>query len=522
MKEYSLVVLLRLREKSVQQVQTVADLFYHVDSDLRQSVAKEVVSTEGKGVLLILDGFDELPSGLKHDGLLIDLIIGRTLPKSTVIVTSRPSATAELLGKCRSRVQKHVEILGFTQECVKEYASTVFSSEPEMLDDFLTYISASNNPTINSLMYIPLNAAIVVEVYRNSRKTGGPIPKTLTQLYTLLCLTLIQRYLDNEQPLNRFTDLTEKDYRQFLDLCEVVFHGMKERKVVFSSDSLPKNLAHFGFLDVVPSLYGGGGVSYNFLHLTVQEFLAAYHIFQLPHQKELELFEQHGRDYPWYLVWIFVAGLTGFEFFKGISIKSEAFIVNGEDEKLISLSCMLTHCLYEAQISEQEYSAIFEGTSNVQIELTPLERYVLGYCIARSPPTVLWNVVLLGGSTDSLIWGLKSREKCKGIMKKLFLTNCFLSANLKECPTNILQSITQISIHEDLFTVYMHLKHDLAYLCELIPTLYNLSTLELVPRCIQEADLIMLLDKLSTSKVSNLIIGGLHHYILEKGKSYLQ
>ena len=233
MRQYSLVVLLRLREKSVQQVQTVADLFYHVDSDLQQSVAKEVISTEGKGVLFILDGFDELPSGLKRDGLLIDLIIGRTLPKSTVIVTSRPSATAELLGKCRSRVQKRVEILGFTQECVKEYASTVFSSEPEMLDDFLTYISASNNPTINSLMYIPLNAAIVVEVYRNSKRIGGPIPKTLTQLYTLLCLTLIQRYLDNEQSLNRFTDLTEKYYRHFLDLSEVAFHGMKERKVVF-------------------------------------------------------------------------------------------------------------------------------------------------------------------------------------------------------------------------------------------------------------------------------------------------
>ena len=518
MREYSLVMLLRLRENSVQQAKAVADLFYHVDSDLQQSVVKEVVTTEGKGVLFILDGFDELPSGLRRNGLLIDLITGRALPKSTVIVTSRPSATADLLGKCRSQVQKRVEILGFTQECVKEYASTVFSSEPKLLDDFLAYISASNNPAINSLMYIPLNAAIIMELYRNSKRIGGPIPKTLTQLYSVLCLTLIQRYLDNEQPLNRFTDLTEKDYRHFLDLSEVAFHGIKEREVVFSSDRLSKNLVHFGFLDVVSSLYSGpgGGDSYNFLHLTVQEFLAAYHISQLPHQKGLELFEQHGRDGPWHVVWIFVAGLTGFELFKGISMKSEAFVNKTKDDKL-NLSGMLIHCLYEAQINESEYSAIFEGSSNVEITFVhaPLDKYALGYCIARSPPTIFWDVGLYGGSSDSLIWGLRSRAKCKGIMKTLDLDSCFLSANLKECPTNILQSITHFCMKEDSF--YKHDPAVYTHLCESIPSLCNLSTLKLRPQQpFQEADLIMLLDKISTSKVSYLIIGSLHHDILEK------
>ena len=248
MREYNLVVLLRLREKKIQQIQNASDLFPHLDCDLQHFVAKEVVDSNGKGVLFILDGFDELPSSLRHDGLLIDLITGCALPKSTVIVTSRPSATKDFLGP---QICKRVEILGFTQECVKEYASSVFKSEPKLLDDFLTYVSASSNPAINSLMYVPLNAAIVVEVYRNSRKTGGPIPKTVTQLYTQLCLILLQRYLQNQSNcsyfLSKFVDLTDESYQHFLQLSQIAFEGLKKNQVIFLASDLPRDLIHFGF-----------------------------------------------------------------------------------------------------------------------------------------------------------------------------------------------------------------------------------------------------------------------------------
>ena len=341
MRQYSLVMLLRLREKSVQQVQTVADLFYHVDSDLQQSVAKEVVTTEGKGVLFILDGFDELPSGLRRDGLLMNLITGCALPKSTVIVTSRPSATPIFLKSCRPQLQKHIEILGFTQECVEEYASTVFSSKPKLLHDFLAYISASSNPAINSLMYIPLNAAIVVEVYKNGRRTGSPIPKTLTQLYTQLCLLLLQRYFDEDQPsLYKFTDLDEKNRQHFLNLSKIAIEGMKSAKVIFFADSFPRDLVHFGFLDTVFSIYGEGGVSRNFLHLTVQEFLAAYYISQLPHHEGLKLFKQYVSDERWNVVWRFLAGLTaGFEY---INVTNEVLVSTEGDN--LKLSFLLIQC----------------------------------------------------------------------------------------------------------------------------------------------------------------------------------
>ena len=146
--------MLRLREREVQQIENTADLFPHVDQDLRKSVAKDMLEREGKGVLFILDGYDELPFSLRHKGLLLKLIKGEVFSKCFVLVTSRPSATKDLFMVCRPQIQRHVEILGFTQECVKDYASSIFSSEPDVLEDFLTYISASKNPAINSLMYV--------------------------------------------------------------------------------------------------------------------------------------------------------------------------------------------------------------------------------------------------------------------------------------------------------------------------------------------------------------------------------
>ncbi len=177
MKQYSLVILLRLREKEVQKITSESQLFFSCKN--QQLLVDEVLDSHGRGVLWILDGFDELPKHLQKEGFLLNLIGGRVLPESTVIVTSRPSATAELLTSCRPRIQKRIEILGFTQESVQAYASSIFKSQ--QLEKFNAYISASSNPAINSLMYIPLNAAIVVEIYRNC-KSDLFLPHTLTEL----------------------------------------------------------------------------------------------------------------------------------------------------------------------------------------------------------------------------------------------------------------------------------------------------------------------------------------------------
>ena len=116
MQQYSLVVLLRLREEEVQRIGNISQLFCQYESEDKKSLVEEVSKSQGSGVLFILDGFDELPKTLQKEGFLLSLMRGCVLPASTVLVTSRPSATAQLLTSCSP---KHIEILGFTQESVK-------------------------------------------------------------------------------------------------------------------------------------------------------------------------------------------------------------------------------------------------------------------------------------------------------------------------------------------------------------------------------------------------------------------
>ena len=155
MKAYCLVILLRLREKRVHNISDISSLFYAYQRSDKISLVDEVQNNQGKGVLFVLNGFDELPKSLQQEGALVDLLQKSILPKSTIVVTSRPSACDELFIVC-NLPSANIEILGFAQESVEAYAASVFSSESKDLENFKSYISAAHNPAINSLMYVPL------------------------------------------------------------------------------------------------------------------------------------------------------------------------------------------------------------------------------------------------------------------------------------------------------------------------------------------------------------------------------
>ena len=465
MKQYSLVVLLRLREEIVQKISSVDKLFCKYEDEGKKSLVQEVSKNQGNGVLFVLDGFDELPKTLQKEGFLLDLIKGSILPASTVLVTSRPSATAELLTSCRPQIQKHIEILGFTQESVEAYASSIFSSEPEALEKFKAYISASKNPAINSLMYVPLNAAIIVEIYRNCTSESY-LPHTLTELYTQLCLTLLNRYLKIHHSylvngVEKFEDLPADLYQQFLHLSQVAYDGIKSEEVIFHT-SLPS----LGFLDAVSALYGGGGVSYNFLHLTVQEFFAAYHISHLG-SSGLEVFKQHCVNKRWGVVWRFVAGLTKFKhyvyegqhLFSGLSM---------DDKKLLFIQY-----LFEAQTILNLKSLFKELISQDMnfthcLSYTALDLYALGYCLANFHTGVFSKLRMERKTNLSpFISGLMSNMP--GIRHQSPMSHCADVGELKSQP---FRDLTVLSLKLCRLT-----NADLIHLTELIPHMAYLKKL---------------------------------------------
>ena len=433
-RQYSLVVLLRLREEEVQEISNVSQLFHENRSQDMKLLVQEVLMSQGRDILFILDRFDELPETLQKRSFLLDLIKGYVLPASTVLVTSRPSATAELCTSCRP--QKHIEILGFTQESVEKYASSVLSSEPEQLEKFKTYISASNNPAINSLMYVPLNAAIIVLIFQD-RKSDSLLPHTLTELYTQLCLTILNRYLESVS-VDKFEDLPADLYKQFLCLSKVAFEGIKSEEVIFHT--VPPDLINFGFLDAVSALYGGRKVSYNFLHLTLQEFFAAYHISHLS-RNGLEVFKKHGKDERWNVVWRFVAGLTKLKGYDNYITDNHVFIESREDHQ-ITLSEFFIQCLFEAQAVDH-FSSIF-GTPPTIIHVairyfhTVLDCYAVGYCISNFHTGVSWSVVIKGEKVlTPFFCGLNTNVPSVGVIEKLCIEDCE-DINFREFPLVLL------------------------------------------------------------------------------------
>ena len=162
LQRYKIILLLKLQERRVQEANSLEDLFYHDDRVLLRGIVREAFKCEGEGFLLILDGFDEMPISVVKDknSLVMKLIRGSCLPSTTLLVTSRPSALYRK--DFFPPAYRHVEIVGFTDECKVKYAEIAFQSEPDVLIHFKRFIIS--NPIINSLLYIPVNCAIVTQV----------------------------------------------------------------------------------------------------------------------------------------------------------------------------------------------------------------------------------------------------------------------------------------------------------------------------------------------------------------------
>ena len=419
--QYKLVILLRLRDKHVREAKTLYDLIYYHDPEEWKLIVKEILKSNGKEALLLFEGYDELPAQLQRDeeSILLKVISGNCLPEATVLVTSRHSASGLLLEKYKKRISQHIEILGFTKENVQTYINENVrdSEESKGLERYLSYY-----PHIRTMMYIPLNSVIVVEVYHQCHDKDKPAPKTMTELYTSLVRTLLIRYLmdkgKQEIMIESFGTLkTYGVYEQFCKVCKTAYDGIdNNQQVIFYKTDIPGGFETLDLLQEVHELYVDKGdcVSYNFLHLTIQEYLAAVHLSMQPMDVQIQHFKDKGAESSFEMVLRFLSGLTKFHNYPQQDL---ALILEPQGYRY-GQSRLNFHWLFEAQNVEYISSVLKKDEFSVDRLSTSFEAYALGYCVAHS--NLRW--ILSESKQDSsksemLIRGVQAEEtQCKGIL----------------------------------------------------------------------------------------------------------
>ena len=306
-KQYDLVLYCPLRNINIAQASSLHDLFAIYQSPKVPKVVDWMRDKEGEGLLIIFDGWDELNTQLRQSSLPTKIICKQLLHKCSVIVTSRSYASSSLL-KLTS-VNKHVQVMGFLEEEINTVIKGTLENNPQIAQKLIDELEIRND--VYTLCYIPLICSIVIHVF----EVNGQLPTTLTKLYENFILQAIRRYVANTghydpediQSLNE-KHLPSNIATSFKEMCQFAYESLKENnpKMTFSSIEIQQHLKQTGYLGLIRNYDKD---VYQFLHLSIQEFLAAWWIAKYNETTE-EIFNVHFDDDHFRMCLRFVAGLT--------------------------------------------------------------------------------------------------------------------------------------------------------------------------------------------------------------------
>lgn len=240
----------------------------------------------GCKALFIFDGLDEtlLPLNFKHnkvlrdekelaplDVLITNLITGDLLGNSLIWITSRPTAASRIP---RKHIHQWTEVRGFANEQREEYFKKSLRDD-NLAIRVINHVKSSRSLYI--MCQIPVFCWITVTVMKKMLRNNvtGAIPSTLTEMYAYLLLCQTDRMVEGHYPI--------ESNNVVLKLAELAFRQLEKGKLIFYE----ADLKECGMDVKEATIYSGVCTEvfmmegrrrrevFSFVHLTIQEFLAA-------------------------------------------------------------------------------------------------------------------------------------------------------------------------------------------------------------------------------------------------------
>ncbi|XP_070998133.1 NLR family CARD domain-containing protein 3-like [Oncorhynchus clarkii lewisi] len=272
---------------------TLIELLNHFSMETKQS---RISNYDKYKFLFIFDGLDEcrLPLDFEKnkiccdvtestsvDVLLTNLIKGNLLPSALLWITTRPAAANKIPSGCVDQV---TEVRGFNDPQKEEYFRKRFSDE-DLASRIISHIKTSRS--LHIMCHIPvfcwISATVLEHMLKHKREE---MPKTLTEMYTHLVEFHTKQ--KNEKYLGKEETGPHCNKESILSLGKLAFQQLVKGNLIFYEEDLKE-----AGIDVnEASVYSGlcsqlfkeecglyQGTVYCFVHLSIQEFLAAVYVF---------------------------------------------------------------------------------------------------------------------------------------------------------------------------------------------------------------------------------------------------
>ena len=407
---YTLVVLVELRElirllqdkEEVQLHHFLAKFKHRVDTN---QVCRELEVSDGRGVLLVLDGFDELDAKMRGCQLLKRLLSTESiyLPDCDILVTSRPVTCPDLLDLMQP-LHRHIEILGFSEDHIASFIRSYFkcTCQPPPSQPAPSQMSVEGGceaekllsrlaqlPQVKGMCRTPVVLKIVCEVCQILG--ADDLPATMTGIYEVF----IRRQLLKDAPqgteISSLLRVPSSDYPFFSDLCRIAFECCTQQKLTISREDIGSTPPPFTrgtiygllFEDRIADVGAIQGLAlYHFMHKTVQEALAACHLAALPDPKSHEEVwrEWFGRP-EMAEVWKFYSGFTGL---KCVDISSIVPLADEADEAIRTLLLISLFEAGNAILARKELPRIFPQQLEVRLR-TSYEAAAYAFALQHHP-----------------------------------------------------------------------------------------------------------------------------------------